>query len=77
MIGRFVEDKQVWLKYEYVSKCNTLLLATRQLSYGLLQIAYLELSQYLLGLQYFFRISLMVKTSVEHRLLRVKLRRLL
>ena len=77
MVGRLVEDDEVRFRQQHVGQCHTLLLSTRQLSHGLLQVANFQLRQYLLGLQHLLWVALMIETRIEHALLRIEHRRLL
>ena len=77
MVRRLVEYQQVRLRQQHVSQRHTLLLTTAQLSHRLTEVAYLQLCQHLLRLQHLLWIALMVKARIQHRLLRVELRRLL
>ena len=77
MVGRLVENDEVWLRQQHVSQCHTLLLTATQLPHLLLQVPDLQLRQHLLGLQHLFLLPLMIETGVEHGLVRVELGRLL
>ena len=72
VVGRLVKYQEVRLRDKHIGQRHTLLLATAELSYRLVQVTYLQLGQNLLGLQHFLGVPLMVKTGVEHALLRIK-----
>ena len=67
VVGGLVEYQQVGLGDEHVGQCHALLLSAAELTHGLLQVAYLELCQDLLRLEYLLLVALMVETGIEHR----------
>ena len=77
MVGWFVENEQVGFCDEHICQCHPLLLSATQLTHGLVEVAYLQLGENLLGLEYLLILTLVVETSLEHRFLRVEHRRLL
>ena len=77
MVGRLVKYQQVGLCQQYVGQCHSLLLTTTQLPHGLLQIANLQLGQYLFSPQHLLWVALMIEAGVKHSFLRVEDRRLL
>ena len=76
MVGGLIENQEVGFRQQHIGQSHALLLTTRELSHRLLQIAYLQLRQNLLGLQHLLRVALVIKASIEHTLLRVEHRRL-
>ena len=77
MVRRLVEYQEVRLRQQHVGQCHALLLSSGELPHRLLQVAYLQLCEHLLGLQHLLWVTLMVKASIKHTLLGVELRRLL
>ena len=77
MVGGLVENQQVGLGDEHVGQGHALLLSAAELTHGLLQVAYLQLCQDLLGLEHLLSLALMVEAGIEHRLVRVEPWRLL
>ena len=77
VVGRLIEHQEVGLVNQHIGKRHTLLLATTQLSHRLIHVGDMQLCENLLSLEHLFGVILVVETSLEHALLRVKLRRLL
>ena len=72
VVGRLIEYQQVGIGNEHVCQRHTLLLSAAQLPHGLLQVAYLQLCEHLLGLQHLLGVALVVETGIEHALVGVK-----
>ena len=77
MVGGLVEYEEIGLGNEHVGKCHALALATAQLLHGLREVIDMKLCEYLLSLQHLLWVTVMVETSVQHRLLRVEIGSLL
>ena len=73
MVCRLVEYQQVRIGNQNIGQGHAFLLTTAQFSHGLLEIAYLQLRQNLLSLQYLLFFALMIKTGIEHTFVRVEL----
>ena len=76
MVCGLIEDEQVWFGDQDICQCHTFLLSSRELSHGLLEVAYLQLCQYLLGLEHFLVLTVMIETRIKHTLVRIEVRRL-
>ena len=72
MVGGLIEDDQLRLEYEHIGQGDTLLLSAAELSHWLLEVANLQLGEYLLGFQHPLRITLMIEAGVEHALVRIE-----
>ena len=77
VVGGLFEDKEVRLRDEHIGKGDALLLSAAQLTHGLVEVRDAELCENLLCLEHLVRLAVMIKASVEHRLVRVEYRRLL
>ena len=72
MVGGLVENDEVGLRNQHIGQGYPLLLASRELSHGLVKVLDFQLGKYLLGLQYLLGLSLMVETGIEHALFGVE-----
>ena len=72
MVRRLVEYQQVRFRQQHIGQSHAFLLSSAQFPHTLLEVSYLQLRQYLLGLQHLFFFTLMVKASIEHRLIGVE-----
>ena len=72
MVGGLVEDDQLRLEYEHIGQGDTLLLSAAELSHWLLEVANLQLGEYLLGFQHPLGVALMIEAGVEHALVRIE-----
>ena len=77
VVRGLVENQQVRFRNQHVGQCHPFLLTATELSHGLLQVAYLQLCQYLLGPQHLFLLALMVKAGINHLFFGIECRRLL
>ena len=77
MVRRFVKYQQVWFCQQHVGQSNAFLLTSTKFPHTLTEVANLQLRQHLLGFQHFLVLALMIETSIEHTLVRIKYRRLL
>ena len=77
VVRGLIENQQVRFGNQYVGQRHPFLLTAAELSHGLLQVAYLQLCQYLLGPQHLLLFPLVIETSVNHLLFGIEHRRLL
>ena len=77
VVGRLVEYQEFGVGDEHVGQRHALLLSAAQLAHGLAEVDYFQLRQYLLGLEHFFWVVLVVEAGVEHALFGVEAGRLL
>ena len=72
MVCWLIQYQEIRICNQHVCQSHTFLLTSAQLSHRLLQIADLQLRQYLFGLQHLLLFTLMVKTSIKHTFMRIK-----
>lgn len=65
MVRRFIQKEEVRFHDQDISQCHPLLLPATQLSYRLLHVINPQLTENLLGLQHFGRITMMVETGIQ------------